>query len=90
MTLKHEQLCSVCRQLSTNEQTKLLCTLICLNTETFLTTWFFFILLTIASKEVIKQTLPQAIKIFGYVKNNYLTTEEASKRRGRSSKRRGR
>jgi hypothetical protein len=80
---KSEHLCSVCKQLSTNDQAKLLCTLICLNTETFLTTWVFFILLTIASKEVIKQTLPQAIKIFGYVKNNYLTTEETNKRRGR-------
>jgi hypothetical protein len=83
MPLKSEHLCFVCKQLSTNDQTKLLCTLICLNTETFLTTWVFFILLTITSKEVIKQTLPQAIKIFGYVKNNYLTTEETNKRRGR-------
>jgi hypothetical protein len=76
-------ICGLCKTLSKEQQTQVLCSLICLNTETFLTTWVFFILLTIASKEVIKQTLPQAIKIFGYVKNNYLTTDETNKRRGR-------
>ena len=75
--------CGLCKTLSKEQQTQVLCSLICMNSETFLSTWIFFILLTILSKEIIKQILPKTFNIFNYIKNNYLDFENViTKKRG--------
>jgi len=76
-------ICGLCKTLSKEQQTQVLCSLICMNSETFLSTWIFFILLTILSKEIIKQILPKTFNIFNYIKNNYLDFENViTKKRG--------
>ena len=71
----NNHICGLCKTLSKEQQTQVLCSLICINSETFLSTWIFFILLTILSKEIIKQILPKTFNIFNYIKNNYLDFE---------------
>ena len=79
--MNEQILCSTCKKMSQAQQTQLLCTLLCLNTETFLTFWLFFILLTIATKEIAKQILPNGFKIFSYLKNNYFNIEDITKKK---------
>ena len=78
-----KNMCTTCKQLSKEQQTQVLCTLLCMNTETFLSTWIFFILLTIVSKEIIKKIFPYTFKIVNYVKNNYLNLDNSPTRKGK-------
>lgn len=78
-----KSMCTTCKQLSKEQQTQVLCTLLCMNTETFLSTWIFFILLTIVSKEIIKKIFPYTFNIINYVKNNYLNLDNSPTRKGK-------
>jgi len=51
-----------------------------MSTETFLSTWIFFILLTILSKEIIQQILPKTMNLVKYVKENYFENGIPKKR----------
>ena len=73
-------ICGLCRTLSKEQQTQVLCSLICMSTETFLSTWIFFILLTILSKEIIQQILPKTMNLVKYVKENYFENGIPKKR----------
>lgn len=73
-------ICGLCQTLSKEQQTQVLCSLICMNTETFLSTWIFFILLTIVSKEIIKQILPKTMNLVKYIKENYFENGIPKKR----------